>query len=459
MSKNPSTKLNPLPRGIVLLVDCILAEVGYYIAYLIRFPLPLPAENLMALQNMTPWIALGTLAVFGSMGLYGLPHLDGNQTTASVVVAVALLELATMAGAFWFRSFAFPRTVFGIAVLIHLALLVPWRGLVRAIDKKAGAGLRLLVVSDSDNSQVDRLAGNLGGQTSVVARVSSSGALDMLAGGLPEFDAVLLNATDSPLNRRLLQQFAVAGKPVLVSPSPADIMMASAQAGQVDDQPILLISGLGLSPGQVFMKRAIDVVLAVVGLALGLPLLVVAALAIAVSSGTPVLYGQERTGARGSTFRVWKLRTMRKDAELDSGPVLATKNDPRVTPVGRVLRATRIDEIPQLFNVLRGDMSVVGPRPERPEFVKVYASTIPHYGYRHLVKPGLTGLAQVRGRYSTKAEDKLLYDLTYVANYSLLLDLTIVLQTLATLITPSSSEGVSAAAARSAQAKTGRPLQ
>ena len=458
MSKSSSAKLNPLPRGIVLLVDCFLAVVGYYIAYLIRFPLPLPAANLIALESMTPWIALGTMAIFGSMGLYGLPNLDGNQTTASVVVAVGLLELATMASAFWFRSFAFPRTVFGIASVVHLLLLVPWRRFVRAVDKKAVAGLRLLIVSDSSDSQVDRLAQKLGTQTNVGLQVSAGKALAMLEDGSMEFDAALVSTTGGEDHQKLLQRFIALGKPIMVSPSPVDIMMASAQAGQVDDHPILLISGLGLSPGQAFVKRVIDLVLSVMGLLVSLPVLALAAMAVAVSSGTPVLYGQERTGARGATFKVWKLRTMRKDAELDSGPVLATKNDPRVTPVGQILRATRIDEVPQMFNVLRGDMSLVGPRPERPEFVKVYASSIPYYGYRHLVKPGLTGLAQVRGRYSTKAEDKLLYDLTYVANYSLLLDLTIILQTLATLMTLSSSEGVGDAAGP-AKVKTPGPVQ
>ncbi len=459
MSRNSPTQLHPLPRGVVILVDCFLAVAGYYIAYLIRFPLPLPRENLIALESMTPWIALGTMAVFGSMGLYGAPHLDGNHTTASVVVAVALLELGTMAGAFWFRDFAFPRTVFGIALFVHLGLLVPWRALVRSIDKKAAAGLRLLVISDTGDSQARRIADKLSAQRYVITRVGSADAAAMPPEATQYFDAVLIDAAESPESKGLLQRFVASGKPALVAPSPADIMMVSAQAGQVDDQPVLLISGLGLSPGQAFIKRAVDLALASIGLVLGMPVLLLAAVAIVASSGTPVLYCQDRTGARGATFKVWKLRTMRNDAELGSGPVLAAKNDPRVTPVGRVLRALRIDELPQLFNVLRGDMSLVGPRPERPEFVTSYAASIPYYGYRHLVKPGVTGLAQVRGRYSTKAEDKLLYDLSYVANYSLLLDVTIILQTLAILLSPSSSEGAGQAASGPAQAKAPRSVQ
>jgi lipopolysaccharide/colanic/teichoic acid biosynthesis glycosyltransferase len=161
------------------------------------------------------------------------------------------------------------------------------------------------------------------------------------------------------------------------------------------------------------------------------------ALAVKATSPGPVLYRQERVGLNGHIFTVLKVRTMRQDAEAATGPVWSLKNDARVTPIGRFLRRTRLDEIPQLLNVLRGEMSFVGPRPERPSFVEQLTAQIPFYGQRHVVKPGLTGWAQVRYSYGASVEDaieKLQYDLYYIKNLSFSLDLVIVLETIKTVV-------------------------
>jgi lipopolysaccharide/colanic/teichoic acid biosynthesis glycosyltransferase len=156
------------------------------------------------------------------------------------------------------------------------------------------------------------------------------------------------------------------------------------------------------------------------------------------TSRGPMLYHQTRVGLHGRIFRVHKFRTMRTDAEVTSGPVWSTADDPRVTSIGGLLRRTRLDEMPQLWNVLVGEMSFVGPRPERPEFVQQLTGEIPYYGQRHVVKPGLTGWAQVRYTYGASVEDavqKLQYDLFYIKNMSVSLDVVIVLETIKTVIT------------------------
>ena len=181
-----------------------------------------------------------------------------------------------------------------------------------------------------------------------------------------------------------------------------------------------------------FEKRAVDIAASLVLLALGLPIMALAAIAIVLESGFPVFYRQERVGRGGVTFTVWKFRSMRTDAEADGQARWAVKGDSRVTRVGRFMRKTRIDEMPQLFNVLKGDMSLVGPRPERPTFVADLTKEIPFYNARHSVKPGVTGWAQVRYTYGASVEDakkKLEYDLYYVKNHSLVLDLLILLET------------------------------
>ena len=147
-------------------------------------------------------------------------------------------------------------------------------------------------------------------------------------------------------------------------------------------------------------------------------------------------------GRFGKQFKVHKFRSMRQDAEAKTGPVLAGENDPRITKFGHFMRATRLDELPQLINVLKGEMSIVGPRPERPFFVEQFIKEKPEYAYRHNVKPGITGLAQIAGKYNTTAYDKLVYDLIYIQNVSVMYDLTLMLQTLKVLITKESTEGV-----------------
>jgi sugar transferase (PEP-CTERM system associated) len=193
----------------------------------------------------------------------------------------------------------------------------------------------------------------------------------------------------------------------------------------------LVFAELRLKKGQLVAKRAFDLVASAFGLVLAAPILAVSVLAIRLDSPGPVLYSQERIGERGRVFRIHKLRSMRRDAEA-GGAAWAAEDDPRVTRVGRFLRRSRVDEIPQLWNVLVGEMSLVGPRPERPEFVTQLEGTIPFFRQRLSVKPGITGHAQVRSRYGASVEDareKLQYDLFYIKRFSLLFDLSILVDT------------------------------
>jgi sugar transferase (PEP-CTERM system associated) len=204
-------------------------------------------------------------------------------------------------------------------------------------------------------------------------------------------------------------------------------------------RPSYLIYGRGFAKSRLttVSKRALDVAAAVSGLVLSLPLSLLAALLIKLTSRGPVFFCQERTGEDGAPFKLIKFRTMRVDAEKESGPVWAQKNDVRVTPIGRFLRLSRIDEIPQFLNILAGQMSFVGPRPERPHFVEQLKQSVPFYPLRHTVKPGLTGWAQVRHPYGASIEDaqeKLRYDLYYIKNMSLLFDVSIMLRTISVIL-------------------------
>jgi exopolysaccharide biosynthesis polyprenyl glycosylphosphotransferase len=195
---------------------------------------------------------------------------------------------------------------------------------------------------------------------------------------------------------------------------------------------MLFSQGLKKGPVFNFAKRCIDIVGALVGLILFAPVMLVAALALRLERSGPVFYRQERIGLNGKPFMMLKFRSMRVDAEQSGVPRWASEHDPRITPVGRIIRKVRIDEFPQFFNVLRGDMSLVGPRPERPHFVKELSAVLPFYQERHLVRPGITGWAQVNFHYGASLEDaarKHAYDLYYLKHRSISLDLIILLKT------------------------------
>ena len=207
-------------------------------------------------------------------------------------------------------------------------------------------------------------------------------------------------------------------------------------------QPSWLIYSDGFSGGKIYekmLKRASDILISLLFILVSAPIMLLTALAVKVTSRGPVFYKQERVGQLGETFYLKKFRSMRVDAEADGTPQWAKKNDPRVTSIGQFIRLTRLDEMPQVFNVLLGDMSFVGPRPERPFFVEELAEEISFYNDRHCVKPGITGWAQLNYPYGASVEDarrKLEYDLYYIKNYSIFLDLLVVIQTVRVVLFP-----------------------
>jgi len=200
---------------------------------------------------------------------------------------------------------------------------------------------------------------------------------------------------------------------------------------------LIFSSSYGPQPHRIIFQSLYSWVVAAILTAVTLPVMAVVAVLVKLTSPGPILYRQTRVGLNGAPFVLFKFRSMNKDAEAETGAVWSTKDDPRVTPLGRGLRRLRLDELPQLFNVLRGEMSVVGPRPERPEFVQVLQTKIPYYAQRHAVKPGITGWAQINHKYGDSLDDtivKLEYDLYYIKHGALSLDLFILFHTFKTML-------------------------
>lgn len=258
-----------------------------------------------------------------------------------------------------------------------------------------------------------------------------------------KYDAVLVNDLPGHIQNRILKICFDMDKRVYFTPKISDIIVKSSDELNLFDTPLYLCRNIGMSWIQAAVKRIFDVLLSGISLIILSPVLLITALAIKLNDGGPVFYKQERCTIGGNHFMILKFRSMVVDAEKDGKSRPAGENDDRITKVGHVIRACRVDELPQLINILKGEMSIVGPRPERVEHVVKYTEDIPEFKFRMKVKGGLTGYAQVYGKYNTTALDKLKLDLYYIMNYSLLLDVQIIFETVKILFQKESTEGFS----------------
>ena len=253
-------------------------------------------------------------------------------------------------------------------------------------------------------------------------------------------DSVLIFDVHSEARNKLLKICFDKNVRTYSTSKVSDILTRGAEDIHLFDTPLLLYRNQGLTFEQRFVKRTMDIVVSAIMLIIFSPFMIVSAIAIKLYDGGPVFFRQERSTIDNRVFRIHKFRSMIVDAEKD-GVKPAVDGDPRITPVGKILRATRLDELPQLIDILKGDMSLVGPRPERVEHTELYSKEVPEFLYRLKVKGGLTGFAQLYGKYNTTPYDKLQLDLMYIQNYSLLLDLKLIFMTIKIMFVKESTEG------------------
>ncbi len=272
--------------------------------------------------------------------------------------------------------------------------------------------------------------------------VNISEGIEVIARKMKDFQAVIIGDI-SAVERNDILKYCYANKVrAYVVPKISDIILMGADRIHIFDTPFMLSKGYTLSFDQLLAKRALDLMLAVPAFIITSPVMLITAVAVKLYDGGPVLYKQVRLTRHDRKFEIYKFRSMVVDAESDGIAKLARENDDRITPVGRIIRATRIDELPQLFNILKGDMSFAGPRPERPEIMEEYCKEIPEFAFRTRVKAGLTGYAQVYGKYNTTPYDKLKLDLFYISNYSMWTDIKLILMTLKIVLKKDATEGV-----------------
>lgn len=273
--------------------------------------------------------------------------------------------------------------------------------------------------------------------------INVSEGLEAIAEKAKNFEAVIIGDINARDRNDVLKYCYGNGIRVYVIPKISDIIMMGSDRIHIFDTPFLLEKGYSLSFDQRFWKRALDLVLAVPIFILTSPVMLLTTLMIKLDDGGSVLYKQIRCTQDGREFEMIKFRSMVENAESDGIAKLAQKDDCRITRIGKFIRATRIDELPQLYNIIVGDMSFVGPRPERPEIIRQYMEDMPEFKFRMRVKAGLTGFAQIYGKYNTIPYDKLKLDLFYIENYSVWIDIKLILMTVKILLKRESTEGVS----------------
>ena len=275
----------------------------------------------------------------------------------------------------------------------------------------------------------------------IVKLISVDEGLDSICKQIVNYDAVIINDVPSQIRNDLLKFCYRNRIRTYLTPKVTDIVVRGAESINLFDTPLLLVKGAGLTPVQSRVKRLMDLLIATIMMIPATPIMLVVALAIKLEDGGPVFFRQDRVSLDGKVFKILKFRSMIVDAEKDGKSIPATGKDPRITKVGRFTRATRIDELPQLLNIIKGDMSVVGPRPERPEHMEKYGKDVPEFVFRSKVKGGLTGYAQIYGKYNTSPYDKLRLDMMYIENYSIMLDIKLILLTLRIMLSKESTEG------------------
>ena len=382
--------------------------------------------------------------LFNINGLYTIERKRFAEILLSVAVSMVQMLVLMMALTFFIREFALSRGVLLWCAGIDFVLRAGWRHLlwryIRARQEIRGV---MLIGSEEECQHVyhrmkqqPQLAMELRSICTDLAGSDWQSAAEQVD--------VLIICPDIRLKdkAKLVHYCNLHEKQALLIPNAYEVFCSGMTLDKIDDVPVFRPQHLRLTLEQRSLKRILDVVVASVGFLFALPFMISTAIAIKIFDPGPIFYSQERAGRYEKPFKVYKFRTMRVDAEKLSGPMLAQENDPRITRLGAFLRAVRLDELPQIWNVLVGDMSIVGPRPERPYFVEQFKREIPEYVYRMNVKPGITGLAQVYGKYNTTAYDKLIYDLVYIQNAGIRTDLTIIIQTVRVLFQKSATEGV-----------------
>lgn len=377
-------------------------------------------------------------------------YMLGYNRIRSILFSQITSQFFTIAGIYlaitiaWNRLYE-PSALISV-LLVQIAFDLVWAYLSNRYYYKLNPPKKTILIYRDDRDK--KRFGTLGGRPTeklykIKKELKYDGNFDDIREELEKYDAIFVAGVNSRCRNGILKYCKETGTPGFFLPHVGDIIMQEAKHIQTFDSPLLMVDRKNLNLEFQMIKRLFDIVSSALGLIVLSPILIITALAIKIGDGGPVLYRQVRLTKDGKEFKICKFRSMRVDAEGDGVARLSSgDSDDRITPVGRFIRKVRIDELPQLWNILTGDMSVVGPRPERPEIAEQYYKTMHDFKLRLQVKAGLTGYAQVYGKYNTDPYQKLEFDLMYINDMSILTDLRLMFATFKILFSPESTEGI-----------------
>ena len=423
--------------ALLVLGDAVAVAAAYILAAWLRFLGTPPLPNLQALERALPFFILGCIVLAQIYGLYERRPLPWPEEVQAIFMVMILNTVVTMAASFFVRSFAVPRTVIAIGAIFNLLGLLAYRRLAYVRWRaRVGVPSVLYVRAPGSTWRPNATDGSIFTICASLQLAKAEEAVPAVAEALARSGArglLLDEELRGPVKERLALFALEHGCELFLVPRLLDLVLLHSRPATFGDTLVVDLNAAPDVARQRTLKRFTDISLSLLLMLLTLPVVGLALLLTLIDDGRPVFFRQERMGWHGARFEVIKIRTMRRDAEAGTGPVLAAANDPRVTRVGHLLRRLHVDELPQLWNVLRGDMSLVGPRPERPAIHAEVVQDLPHFDTRLAVLPGLTGLAQVRGHYDTSPREKIKFDLLYSLRSSAAMDAQILLRTVRTV--------------------------
>ncbi len=435
-------------RAICVFVLTILAT-GIFASFWYNFVVDHnQTGHLLGIANLI--MAIGTyLVLFSVIGKWLHAFKIGvervSKTIASIIMTIIVTDILeipiSMAITGQFRFGLWFLSIYLILCILQIVSLPILTFMMILLYRSLIPPIKLIEITGERECNLQHKMNHIGNKYQVAEVVSCNEDKQVLYEKISEYEAVLINDVPAKIENDIVKKCFELDKRAYIVPKISDIIIKSSDGLNVVDTPLYLCRNLRMKPWQRFIKRVMDIVLCGLALVFLSPVLVLTAIAIKLEDHGPIFFKQERVTLNEKRFMILKFRSMIVDAEKDGRPHPAGEKDDRITKVGRIIRACRIDELPQLINIIKGDMSIVGPRPERWEHVEQYTAEIPEFSFRHKVKGGLTGYAQVYGKYNTSALDKLKLDLEYITNYSLLLDFQIIFETVKILFQKESTEG------------------
>jgi len=413
------------------ILDLLIVYISYYLAI---FPFNRFNPGNIKLDDfivLIPFILVISFVLFEILGVFEY----GEHTYVEMVVSIGIAGMITNAIAviiaFALNETLIPIKLFGISFVIEMIIFVPYKYLAFRLYGVILKAKKIIIVGSNEEiiHITQKSNKNLNKSYQIIGKTMD---IDLLEERLiNETEAIFIMPSVNEKQKLGILELAIQrNKGVFISPDLYEISINHSKLMQIDDIPMFYLKNYQLQWEERVLKRILDILISILCIFLLWPLILIVAIGIKVNDRGPIVYKQERLTRDRNKFYMLKFRTMIIDAEKNTGPLWAIEQDPRITKFGAFLRKTHIDELPQILNVLKGEMSIVGPRPEREHFIEAFEKTIPNFSYRLSVKAGITGLAQVLGKYTTTPEDKLKFDLMYITSYSIILDIKIILQTL-----------------------------